>query len=1001
MRKGSVINKLIKITLAFVLILSQIQPMIAFAEVGNTAENDLIQDNIALDQLISVDGAKQTEESTDAEKQLVIDENAKIEDKEEAEDKAKIEESIVAEEKTESVANTTEGTQESVKAEEDTVSTESEKVEEKTTESKGIANKSSASLADSNISFRNENEPEVTAEWGNYGDIQTVTVKADFQGYNDNKKIKIAFDKAIVLQTDPDKLVDGRQILSVDTTNYVEYDIQTSNAGTLTFKEGTIELEVADSIDTVSFNILLSIDERLIDTTAGQIITEDKAIVITSFAQGNVISKNILDKIKVKDELKGAVSASEKSTLFTNVDTAYTVKVSPAGFNTNAAQVDRFYKKIEVRTSIPYTLNGSQKIFADISNYECTIPGTTTKVPGTFTLDTNTQEIIFTCENVYLSAIQIDFTVRFDESKFKDGDIVNFENGGLKIRGALTKDSDPDIEKLSKVPSTGTIVLVTDELVEVNTLDLSVYKDDNKFFHMAGGFTITNLGAASKAKTIRIDFPSGDDALVGAGTIRIILPSHTTKQEIKAELWDKSDNKVYSVTKEITRNAGSSNSTGYAMNLDTWKGFVGLANKDDVYFKSIEYTIDSFSKGYNSGGPNRTVGQTGIYLVKYFAERDGAATEAEATMTITDPSTQQIVSQGTITPIFEDVGVATAALVSETEFRDTQDNALQGNITSGEPFYLYTSTKLSTYQYYNAVFLENPIFRVKVPNGIDIDFTKTVFSFNKDFSTSLDFEVNESNPGSSLDGARIYTFKFKDDVTLGGIKSNFTINDNPIYAKVYMSSQKSVSTLALNTQDTIFLDSESMTLNTGGSWHPHRLRDDYDVNENNSMYDFVFTTDTSKILTFTAPTWIESSFSVGFNGNSIPTTNFDLKDYDDTFELKVNIENNVPWSVNKDSFKYYFPVPKEGVKLASQFKPGAQEFDLSFKEASVSPELKVLYSTDESAYANPDGATYTDTQPSDLNAITMIKIISQRDLVTHDQVEMKVCLLYTSPSPRD
>jgi len=992
MRKASYLYRLLNITLALLLILSQIQPVFVMAEEG--VSETITLEEASSNEMITVNGSVASEESTDAVNQPESEASTNLENQVESEESTKTEDKVESEENAD-VKNQTESVDNS-KVEDQKNSAETLDIDVKSN------GKLDVQIGNPSLSFRGENEPMAFAYWGAYNDVRTVTVKADFTGYTSDKTVRIAFDKAVVLHTDPNKLVDGRQILSVDTSNYTDYEIETSNAGTLTFKEGFIELGVADTINSVSFNILVSIDERLVDTIKDQIITfSDEAMVVTSLVGGNEVDKKILDRITVNAEIKAAVNTRNKSSLFTDNDIVYNINVSPAGFNTNVAEVDRFYRMIEVRTSIPYTLSGNQKTYADVSNFEALIPGTDTEIPGKFTVDPTTQEIIFTCEDVYLSAIQINMTLRFDSSKFTDGETVYFEDAGLKIKGALTQDFELPMEKLPKTESTGTIVTATKERVEIDTLELPIYKDDNDFYHMGGSFSITNLGAKSGEKIIRFDFPYGSNALVGAGTFRIPLPSHMTKFDVKLEFWDKSDNTVYKHTHSIDRKvtADTNNGTGYALNLDSFKGYAGLADKD-VYYKSIEYVVDYFPTGYNSGGPNRQVGATGVYTAKYFADREGTtATETAATLTITDPTNPLQPLSQTIIPVLEDEGIVTAALDTKTEFRDMQDQVIKGSITSGESFYLYTNPIMSNHLYYNASFLKNPVFRVKVPNGIDIDFDKTIFSFNDDFSTSLDFEVNDSNPGTSRDGARIYTFTFKDkDLTLGGIKSDFTINNNPIYVKVYMSSLKSIKTLALNSQDIIFLDSESMTLNTGGSWHPHRLRDTNDVNENNNIYDFVFTTNSSSILTFTEATWIDSNFTVGINNNDISSTNVVLKNYEDTFELKVGVENDVSWIVDQNSFKYYFPIPKKGAKLANQFKPGVQEIDLSFKEAVVSSPLKVLYSTDESAFMDPDGASYSDTPPANLTDITMVKVVSEQDLVTGDIVEMKVVYQYGNDS---
>lgn len=465
--------------------------------------------------------------------------------------------------------------------------------------------------------------------------------------------------------------------------------------------------------------------------------------------------------------------------------------------------------------------------------------------------------------------------------------------------------------------------------------------------------------------------------------MRIMVPSEKIQNlKITVELWKKGDSNTYTATRYPSKEAGS---TGYTVNLETWKAMSEFkwADKSDVYIKSIEYTVDSFTTGYNSGGPNRTVGATGVYTVQYFAEREGngVATNSKAILTITDVNDTNNVIEAEVEPVFEDTGTATVALSSDTEFRDLSDNPLNGGIETGTPFYLYSSTTLSSYLYYNANFLEDPVIRVKVPNGIEIDFDQTVFSFDKDFSTQIPFTVNKTNPGTAKDGSRVYTFEFP-DVTLGGIKSDFTINDNPIYIKVYMTSRRNVKTLALDTQDTIFIDSKSMTLNTGGSWHPHRLRDTNDANLNNNVWDFVFTTDKSKILSFTASIWIDSDLKVLVNNNPLASTSADLKDYDDTFTLRLELENNASAVIDKDNSSYYFPVPKNKAILNKNFGSGNQEFDLSLVSVTVpTSALKVLYSTDTSAYMDPEGANYVETPPSNLEDVTMVKIVAIKDLV--------------------
>lgn len=362
--------------------------------------------------------------------------------------------------------------------------------------------------------FNDINDSDIVEDTWDYNEIKVISVNLDLSQLDkSNKFIELTLPLGMELKMNPDSLVDNKNILSVDTSNYQQEKINLSTGDVYKPKIGTIKYEIAPNTLSINLNFLVSIDNSIWggfnNTYANS--EDDKAIIITS-GDDNVQSSKKIDRIKVSG------TSNQTSIHFPNLSKVMQgesiTSTATLYLNNTTNSNSKIYKKVVAEFEIPYVIrneNGVEK------KYYLEVDKINSSNNGYYSIQDN--KIVFEWDNIRANTVNISFTSYVDELLFDEGDIIRYKSHDLKLNTFTEKE--PFIAPVN-LNASSTVISNKKENFKVSTSSHTLYKEpkENEALNYAGEFYLENYGIDTSRKSISFDIPTGK---IGIKTIKIPL----------------------------------------------------------------------------------------------------------------------------------------------------------------------------------------------------------------------------------------------------------------------------------------------------------------------------------------------------------------------------------------------------------------------------------------------------------------------------------------------
>ena len=865
-------------------------------------------------------------------------------------------------------------------------------------------NKETLNLEDNFISYvdgvskvylNDIDDEEITEDRWKYNEVKTIRVKANMDNLDKGEKyLKIELPIGMQLNVTPESLIDNRNILSVDTSNFNKVKLDTNNSNKYSPKTGTLVYSISDDVSKLSVDILVSIDNTLWNTVEDSLATSenDKAIKVSIGDNKKVFSKK-LDKVYVCGKnWNGVYSTIHSSTMLLDKDVRIEGRL---GLDTDTNPNNKLYKKVVSKIEIPYTEVISNGV---VTKKKASIKNLTLSDNGTYTIDDDW--IILEWNNAYMKRWSFNLDIYFDSSIFLDNELIKFRTGEMYVQDYF---SDKLTKMVDEDNKTSRTISKDREFISTLTHSKSVYLNPNitdrkNLTHM-GAYQIVNNGELTADKYLKFEFPTN---AVGIKTVKLPTLKEAGVYTIKYVLWNSKTKQEYNGEIEINKPSGN-NATGYTFTVSKAIEGIFLPNGTDtssLYFKSIEYCIGKIPYEYDSGALWATYSPGGSGNIYGTLLEDAILGEKyyfKYSLGTIDPKTNDIefndIKQSHI--LITENGESTMGITSFNYYNE--NNKITNEVVAGDTFYMKGIADVSSYPYFNTTYISNPVIHIRVPKGIIIDESKTVFKIkNNDISELLEYEIrNKNNPRELSDGTIVYDIKItSDNFSMGYYKENLSTIGQLDY-NVACITKKSLRTTSLNVRETLFIMDESIKMTGCGSWNNYFVNDTMDINGNGNISERLSTLDSDKYLSIVSnTTWLDvdiSSEGSSDNGNKDYQP---IEDTSDIIKYGLTINNNNDGYVRTGKMEYFIPVPKKDVEYNSYVKEdgGTFNFDMELTE-KVEDTLGFDISY---TYNNEDYLSYSDDL--DLNRVSMIKVINNRDISPGETFEFKVSMKYSEDS---
>ena len=837
---------------------------------------------------------------------------------------------------------------------------------------------------DSKIYFNDINDSEVIEDIWNYNEIKVVSVNIDLSKLDkSNKFIELTLPLGMELKMNPDSLVDKKNILSVDTSNYQQEQINLSTGEIYKPKTGIIRYEIAPNALSINLNFLISIDNSIWggfnNTYANS--EDNKAIIITS-GDDNIQSSKKIDRIKVSG------SSNQTSIHFPNVSKVmqgeYVTSSATLYLNNTTSSNSKIYKKVVAEFEIPHVVrnkDGTEK------KYYIEVDNITSSNNGYYSIQDN--KIIFEWDNLRANTVNIKFTSYIDENSFKEGEVIRYKSENLELTTFTEKEPFKTSVNLN---TSSTIISNKKENFRVSTSSHTLYKEpkENEALNYAGEFYLENYGINTSRKSILFEVPTNK---IGIKTIKMPLIKECNSLNVKVVLWDRILDKYIEGVIPINKN----NPQGHIFNVKEAisKIDIDFSNPNEVYFSSIEYEIGSIPNGYTTGREGSYPASFGSIYGKTL--RDSVAGDKYiVTYTIKDlenSSTPDIIKTSTIT--ITDVGKTTMAS-NTLNFEDSTGKSIT-EIMAGNSFNIKGNLFPVDYPYHTTLSISKPIVHVCLPKKMTINENLSSFKLVKNgVKKDVDFEVtNKNNPRELENGYIVFDFEVTDPDFLIGYYSEDWKLIGQLEFSINVDISKSTKTTSLNIRDVILIEDKEIKSINSGSWGAYYNKDIYDVNNNGDRSEYLTTLNHDKYLSVVSNTeWLDvdiSSEGSSDNGNKGYQP---IEDISDVIKYGLTINNNNDGYVRTGKMEYFIPVPKKDVEYNSYIKEdgGTFNFDMELTE-KVEDTLGFDISY---TYNNEDYLSYSDDL--DLNKVSMVRVINNRDISPGETIEFKISMKYSEDS---
>lgn len=828
------------------------------------------------------------------------------------------------------------------------------------------------------IWFNNIEDTDFVTDSWSYNEAKTINISADLSRLDANTKfLEIEIPQGLKLMSTPESLLSDF-LVSFDDSNFqtTNYNIDSGQKGNgiYTPNNGILRYEIAPSVMGLNLDILVAVDDLLWDGKSSSATpTDQDKIKITIGDSSN--SKTLkLDRVNVNPVSFSPWywSGSENTYLTQGIDKEYSQTIL---FSSDV----RLFKNVTVEMEKPYiekTENGmTTKKYIPIKNI---IAGSN----GTYTETSNS--VIFSWDNVKEDRLSMKFTLNPSRDITTHGDLVKVVFKEAKFSGILSNQE--YIAYRDKIISS-TIVSDQQEHIVFSGQPHGAYKSSKEIdtLYNFGRLDLKNEGAPSNRKYLRVEFPIDE---VGVKTFRLPAPKEAKNYNLEIELWNRKTNESFNIAITIDKPYTSSEFHGYLLTVSEVLKLSNLEVKesDDMYFKSIGYEIGSLPTKYSSGSlePWNTHDSGNLYG-KVFSNAKEINYKTKYTLIdLEDPNVESLTTY-TNTTIKSNATVT--ARINDFKVLD-KDNKSISQIMAGENFSLKGNLYIPSYAYNESVHMTNPIFYIKIPRQVKIDEDSSYFEYvSSGVKKRVEFLiVNKNNPKVTSDGMLVYKISpILNGELIGYYKENLGEFGN-LNFNISLETPKSLRSITLNIDDTLFIGDES--LKTGG------VSDKWDIDDDGITNEQFVNTGNLPLSIISNNAWLDMDYST--EGSTSPGDKGyrAIESIDDVIDYKLIMNNNNEGYVRSGNMEYYLPIPKKNISYNEYIKDGSEIFNfdmLLIEKVQATDAFDILYS-----YNNIDFFSYFDN--IDLNRVSMVKLINNRDIVPGEKMELGIKMKYLDGS---
>lgn len=831
------------------------------------------------------------------------------------------------------------------------------------------------------IYLNDVNDEEIVEDSWSNTDLKNISVKIDASTLGNNRFLEIFIPVGINCRFEPESIVDGKMITSVDLSNYKQESISVFGNNVYTPDSGVIRYKISESATIVSIeDIFLEVDKTLCTNEKDEIIntnTQDFAFKL-SVGDENILIEKKIDRIKAKNSFNNFshYDIQKEANLIKSKDSYIRYY-----YDNTTSNKSKLLKNISFEISVPYinkVEDGvTKKKLANIKNIN-TSYGLNFEIVD--------DKIVITGSNILTSQINVSIDFNIQNEDIEPGYTLYCESKNIQIQGFFNENY---IKKDIGRTSTWSILDETKEYISYVPVNVTTYKDDDKnIINQVAGFKIYNQGLDTNQKSLKFSFPKD---IVGIKAMRVPLVNTTKNYSIQIKLWNKTNQQTLEHNVYINNNSSSSYLVTVNNLLNEINGFENIEDKDNYFIESIEYELGAIPSRTVVGTDYRGVNQHGqIYGVVFEEANNNDEAYIDLYVKNSDEETGYEKKCSAVITVKTDAQVTLelSAIPKRTDSDATK------SIEAGEDFKVDINMKVYGYLYYTTMCFKNPILRIVVPHGVNIDTEKTIFKYSLT-GESLDFNItNTDNPRRLKNGDFVYDIEIDTNNKIVGYY-NENIQSSQITGTLYFNTSKSTKSFYFNPRERIFLEDKYRKSIGGGSGGAGYVKDTNDINGNGNTTETIATIHSlsTTFLIRTSSLWLNTDNFIDKNNQSEGANSIIIESSSDILKYNISINNDNEGYVQEGKFDYYIPIPKKDLTYSSDFKKEDEvfSFNMILEEPIFINGFKIEYS-----YNNLDFFEYNNNL--DLKKVSMVRIVNTDNIAPEQKINIAIKMTYEEDS---
>ena len=805
----------------------------------------------------------------------------------------------------------------------------------------------------------------VEDNWKNT-ETKRLSLNLDFSNFDSKTRyLEIDLPLGMELKMTPDSIVDNRNILSVDKTEFRLNSFSRYNNSDYIANQGKLIYEISESVNNLNLDLLISIDNKLWDTQDKYACSEDvKAITVTIGDANQSLSKKV-DRIMITKDVSNAFYGTDHNyisgTIIQNQEVYFN-----RWFYTN--QNKSLIKETVIEMELPYVeknIDGNiQKQYLEIRNLKL-------EPSGSYEIIDNI--LICKWNNVDSSLKRIIFNAYADKRFFEHDESVYLSFKNMRFKGVFSNKSHKLFEdttlEVSKILSNEY------ETLNIDGSGKTAYIG-KEAVNIVGSTNFYNKGVDSSNKSITFNFPK---KTVGIKGLYIPVSYYSEGYDIEAVLWNSDTGNEITLNFYESKKINNDNSILLTVDNILKKSNLNINDTSNLYIKSINYDMGVLRSRYNAVN-NWIYGKSLI-------ENDLLNHNYQMEYTLTDLDSVNLEKKVIkMNVLLSNNGHISTSINSK--IKDVLGNDIK-EIQAGEQFIIEGELSGVSYPYKNTSTMVNPRIYLKLPKGFKINESaiKIIHKNKNNIQTDLSFEIlNKDIPREFNDGDLGYVIDIKNEDKLIGYFDNKLESNGTLLFEVPITISKSVKTARLNFNNFLFIGDKNISSGD--------VRDIFDLNENGSTSDYISGFGNTPISIVSSTNWLDVDNSVENESGLEDKYKQEITDNSKVLRYGLNISNNNEGVVKVSNSEYYIPIPKKGLDYNSYVKPDNVDFNFDMELASIPVNIekhKVMYS-----YNNIDYFDYTDN--IDITRVSMVKIINTEEILHGDNYNFYVDIKYKDDS---